>query len=95
MDKADYNSDRPGLHCFEVCPPIVPGTTGADWILIDREAFEQFFKSNVTIELRYIIAHEFGHSLGFGHGGNGIMDETPSHAVVNAEEIAAAREYWL
>lgn len=94
MDKADYGATADALHCFEVCQPIVPGTEGADWVQIDRTGFEQQFASRTTGHLKYWIAHEFGHSLGFGHGGDGIMDQTPDHAVVNDEEIAAAKAYW-
>ena len=94
MNKADYEATANAMHCFEVCKPIKPGTPGADWVQIDRVAFEQCYQSRVTQQLKYYVAHEFGHSLGFGHGGDGIMDQTPDHAVVNDEEIAAAKDYW-
>lgn len=91
----DYQTDRDALHCFEVCHPIVPGTPGADFIRIDRERFEEHYLSRVSQPVKYLVAHEFGHSLGFGHGGDGIMDQTPDHAVVNDEEIEAATAYWF
>lgn len=94
MNKADYGLEASAAHCFEVCKPIVPGTQGADWVQVDREAFEQQYQSRTTGHLKYWLAHEFGHSLGFGHGGDGIMDQTPDHAVVNTEEIYAAKSYW-
>lgn len=92
--QADYGSDRPGLHCFEACPPCQPGVVGCDWVRIDRATFRDYVATRIPAHVSYLIAHEFGHSLGFGHGGTGIMDETPEHAHVNAEEIAAAQAYW-
>lgn len=68
---------------------------GSDWIHFEPVAVEQAFLAHSYSHLRYLVAHEFGHSLGFGHGGTGIMDQTPYHAFVNAEEIAAAQAYWL
>ena len=68
---------------------------GFDWIHLDSIAVEQTYLSRVFAPLQYYFAHEFGHSLGFGHGGTGIMDQTPDHPFVNAEEIAACQSYWL
>ena len=79
-------------HCFEACAPC--SKPGCDWIHILPSAFEALYLSGFTARLQYWVAHEFGHSLGFGHGGDGIMDQTPEHAQVNAEEIAAAKTYW-
>lgn len=80
-------------HCFEVCEPCLK--PACDWIHVDPWAFEQLYLSGLRTRLQYWVAHEFGHSLGFGHGGTGIMDQTPEHAKVNEEEIAVARAYWL
>jgi len=89
---ADTQVGLAASHCFEVCPPLTK--PGSGWLHIDPVAFEQYFLSRTTATLKYLFAHEFGHALGFGHGGDGIMDQTPSHAVVNDEEIAAAKAYW-
>ena len=45
--------------------------------------------------LTQAITHEVGHTLGFGHGGTGIMAAPLTAIAPNAEEIAAARAYWL
>lgn len=98
--------DRPGLVTLAWMTPAEAleaqrgawhqfNVDGSDWIHFDRVRFEQQVASNVTTTVKYWVAHEFGHSLGFGHGGDGIMDETPDHAAVNAEEIAAATAYWF
>jgi hypothetical protein len=84
--------DLPAAHCFEVCPPLTK--SGSGWLHVDPDSFEQYFLARNTARLKYLFAHEFGHALGFGHGGDGIMDQTPEHAVVNDEEIAAVRAYW-
>lgn len=80
-------------HYFED-PEVGPVGDGHDWIHFLPARFEQEYLSRITVHMKYLVAHEFGHSLGFGHGGDGIMDETPDHAVVNDEEIAAAKAYW-
>ncbi len=87
--------DGNGMACFEGCHPIVPGTEGAAWIHLAPKAFAETWASRVYTMFQYLVAHEFGHNLGFGHGGTGIMDQTPDHPHVNDEEIAAARAYWL
>jgi len=92
LNLADPQNNLDGGHCFEVCPPLTK--SGSGWIHIDESDFEQLFLARNTARLKYLFAHEFGHALGFGHGGDGIMDQTPSHAVVNDEEIAAAKAYW-
>lgn len=103
--KASAVADRPGLvtlawmtnaeeleagrgawHQFNV--------DGSDWVHFGPVHFEAQFLSRTSATVRYWVAHEFGHSLGFGHGGDGIMDETPDRAVVNAEEVIVTRNYW-
>jgi len=91
---ADPQTGLDAGHCFEACLPCQPGVTACDWIHITPEAFERAFLSRINTHLKYLIAHEFGHSLGFGHGGDGIMDQTPYHAMVSPEEIDAAKAYW-
>lgn len=80
-------------HWFED-PSVGPVGDGHDWIHFLPAWFESAFQSRVLGPTVYRVAHEFGHSLGFGHGGVGIMDQTPDHARVNEEELAAARAYW-
>ncbi|RPJ20461.1 MAG: hypothetical protein EHM35_19435 [Planctomycetaceae bacterium] len=93
LNLADTQTGGDASHCFEDCEPCFD-KTACDWIHIKWDAFEQCFQARNSGKLKYWVAHEFGHSLGFGHGGDGIMDETPDHAVVNDEEIAAAKDYW-
>lgn len=95
MDPASIGGapDLKGWACYEECPPLVKPASA--YIHINPIALDNAFASRVYTGLKYLVAHEFGHSLGFGHGGNGIMDQTPDHAAVNAEELAAAKEYWL
>ena len=93
LNIADNENDIGGMHCFEECPPC-DGKSGCDWIHVDQDVWTHAMLGGDTRYLRYVIAHEFGHSLGFGHGGSGIMDATPYHPLVNDEEIAAAKGYW-
>ena len=95
MDPAsiDAQPDLKGWACFEECPPLEK--PGSAYIHINPIALDNAFASRVYSGLKYLVAHEFGHSLGFGHGGVGIMDQTPEHAFVNAEEIEAAKAYWF
>jgi hypothetical protein len=44
-----------------------------------------------TGTIRSIIAHEYGHALGFGHGGTGVM---MGAGHVNDEERSLARSYY-
>lgn len=81
-------------HWFED-PSCGPVGDGHDWIHFLPSYFEGQFKSRVLGPMVYRVAHEFGHSLGFGHGGDGIMDSSPDHPKVNAEELAAAKAYWF
>lgn len=81
-------------HYFED-PAVGPVGDGHDWIHFLRSYFEQQYQAARSAQpIVYRVAHEFGHSLGFGHGGDGIMDQTPYHPLVSPEELVAAKDYW-
>ena len=99
LDVQQNVNDLGGLACFgcdpftgDECRPCAK--RGIGWIKVDTDVWTQAWTARNGTYLRYIIAHEFGHTLGFQHGGTGIMDATPYHAQVNAEEIQAAKAYW-
>ena len=90
-----------GWACFE-CDPAEPHDpceatcpNAMAWVHVDDETWEDAFDSGYLGTLRYVLCHEIGHVLGFGHGGTGIMSATYKQSLTpNAEEIAAARAYW-
>lgn len=94
LDVTDTQDGTTGQAWFGALPPdaTIPAP-GVGWAHIDTEWFEQQFLSNIKRELIEVIAHEVGHTLGFGHGGTGIMSSIPG-GDVNDEEIAALRAYW-
>lgn len=56
--------------------------------------FETYFKAHLySVPIR-VLAHEIGHALAFGHGGDGLMQSTGG-IKVNLEESTAVRAYWL
>lgn len=66
---------------------------GVGWAMIDRAWFQDTYLSRVLAPLRRVIAHEIGHTFGFGHGGTGVMS-TYATSNVNEEEIEIIRNYW-
>jgi hypothetical protein len=65
------------------------------FIQVDVTTWQSALTSRTIGPLTRVITHEVGHSLGFGHGGTGIMATAPLVNGPNAEEIAAAKAYWL
>jgi hypothetical protein len=92
----------PGVTCAVV---DVPPGIGA-WAQFNEPPDCGFIEVDVTTwrnavwgrNIRYlteVMTHEIGHTLGFGHGGTGIMSYLPDKTTwPNAEEIEAARAYW-
>jgi hypothetical protein len=66
------------------------------FIQVDRTLWRNTLRSRNIKYLTEVMNHELGHVLGFGHGGMGIMSYDPNKTPYpNAEEITAARAYWL
>lgn len=86
-------------HASFASPPVLGTPHGAGWLAINRARFGVLYLLYLTKlnrnyalkKLRLYIAHEFGHTLGFDHGGNGIMAGAwhPS-----AEEILVLSDYY-
>lgn len=76
-------------------------TFNCGWVQIDAPMFASLWQIRKTAKayangrLKYLIAHEVGHTLGFGHGGNGIMAAPQVSNRVNEEELRALRDYWF
>ena len=69
------------------------------FIQVDITTWQNALASRNIGPLTTTITHEFGHVLGFGHGGTGVMGFDALGMIAspqpNDEEIAAARAYWL
>ena len=65
------------------------------FIQVDITTWQNAVRARHIGYLTEVINHEVGHTLGFGHGGMGIMSYDPNKTPYpNAEEIAAAKAYW-
>ncbi len=65
------------------------------FVQVDITTWRNAYKGRNIAYLTEVITHEVGHTLGFGHGGTGIMSYLPDKTTwPNAEEIAAAQAYW-
>lgn len=65
------------------------------FVLMHPTTVANAFAARVGGYLTGAMCHEFGHALGFGHGGTGIMRSAllPPY-YPNAEDLAALRAYW-
>lgn len=70
---------------------------GVGWVQVDRAEFEKVFRAKQAGNLRAIIAHEVGHTFGFGHAPpRACMDtDTVHNTAPTAEEIAALHTYFF
>jgi hypothetical protein len=82
-----------GWAAFEY-PPCPPGVEGCAWVHVDQDEWEDAWSARYAAPIRNVIVHEFGHSLGFGHGGDGVMAVPRVSNYPNDEEITAAKDYW-
>jgi hypothetical protein len=65
------------------------------FVQVDQTLWRQAVWGRNIAYLTEVITHEVGHTLGFGHGGTGIMSNLADKTIwPNAEEIAAAKAYW-
>lgn len=68
---------------------------GKGFVAMHPKTVYTAFKARVPGYAAGAMCHEFGHALGFGHGGTGIMRsaiEPPYYP--NTEDLLAFREYW-
>jgi len=89
----------PGVTCEVVDVPPGIGAwaqfnepPACSFIQVDITTWRNAVRSRSIGPLTEVITHEVGHTLGFGHGGAGVMANIT--ASPSAEEITAARSYW-
>lgn len=93
----DLQDIPPGIGGWAVWdePPEPDGGPSCPWVQIDSVEFENCFQAKARNRLVGIIRHEVGHTLGFGHGGDGVMAVPRRSNSLSAEEIAVLRQYWF
>lgn len=105
VDLTDTPDGTAGYAAFGITPedavrwPEAPHEAplpGVGWAHVDPVEFEKIFKSKVSRSLEAIIAHEVGHTFGFGHGpSRNCMDtDTVHNTRPTAEEIKALKDYF-
>ncbi len=84
-----------GMAGFEY-PPCANGCSECAWVHVSQDTFDRAYYSGFRARLRYVIAHELGHTLGFGHNPRrGVMQSTSTRSPrISGEEIAALKAYW-
>ena len=89
----------PGIGAWTAYYPEPPNVEpDSAFVQVDITTWRDALTARNIGPLTKAITHEVGHILGFGHGGDGIMSQnlwSLSINAPNAEEIAAARAYWL
>lgn len=93
----DLQDIPPGIGGWAVWdePPEPDGGVSCPWVQIDSVEFNNCFQARARNRLVGIIRHEVGHTLGFGHGGDGVMAVPRKSNSLSAEEIAVLRQYWF
>ena len=85
-----------GWGAFGITPVTENPLPGAGWAWIDGDEFEKLFKAKRPASIRAILAHEIGHTFGFGHApARACMDTDTFHNTrPTAEELSALSTYF-
>lgn len=68
---------------------------GRGWAHVDDDWFKVCYDGRNQAGLTKVLAHEIGHTFGFGHGGTGAMSTYATGAVDGEERLALRRYFQL